>query len=72
MPTYNIGEIAALINGEANCQSSVVVNNIASLSLAQPKDLACFSNLSQLPFLNSSRAGIILTTPALASYCHQP
>jgi UDP-3-O-[3-hydroxymyristoyl] glucosamine N-acyltransferase len=72
MPTFTIKEISALINGEANCQSSVVVNNVASLSLAQASDIACLSNTSQIPFLSSCQAGVILTTLELSKHCSKP
>lgn len=72
MPTFYIEELAALINGEVNGMSSVMIDNVASLSLAKPQEIACFSNLSQLPFLASCRAGVILTTSSLASYCDVP
>ena len=45
MPTFYIEELAALINGEVNGMSSVMIDNVASLSLAKPQEIACFSNI---------------------------
>lgn len=45
---------------------------MASLSLANERSIACFSNEKQLPFLETTKAAAIITTPLLAKYCKVP
>lgn len=69
MPSYTLGELAALLNGVATGNASQIIEGIASLSRAQARQLCYIDNPQRLRQLSKTKASAVLLTESMQQHC---
>ena len=62
---FSAGQIAAVLGGELRGNADVKVCDVAPIESAQPHHLSFITDAKYLPFLNTSKAGVVLVTKSL-------
>ena len=64
---FSAGQIAALLGGKLIGNANAMVSDVAPIEHAEARHLAFITEEKYLPFLESTKAGVVLVTKSLLS-----